>query len=49
MELTRRALRHGISEEGAAALLELMRNGRGGGPPFGAALVAQFLNAESTW
>ncbi|WP_165966775.1 type III-B CRISPR-associated protein Cas10/Cmr2 [Actinomadura sp. 7K507] len=49
MELTRRALRHGVSEDGAAALLELMRTSHGDGPPVAAALVAQFLAAESTW
>ncbi|MEU4827760.1 type III-B CRISPR-associated protein Cas10/Cmr2 [Actinomadura sp. NPDC023710] len=49
MELTRRAVRHGVSEQGAAALPELMRTGHGGGPPSGAALVAQFLSAESDW
>jgi hypothetical protein len=49
MELTRRAVRHGVSDQGAEALLELMRAGHGGGPPVGAALVAQFLSAESTW
>ncbi|WP_396911947.1 type III-B CRISPR-associated protein Cas10/Cmr2 [Mycolicibacterium sp.] len=49
MELTRRAVRHGVSDQGAEALLELMRTGHAGGPPVGAALVAQFLSAESTW
>jgi CRISPR-associated protein Cmr2 len=48
MELIRRAVRHGISPDGAAALLALCsERGQPAVPPVDATLVAQFLAAES--